>query len=67
MSAESPCINVCQLDAAGEICLGCQRTLDEIALWSQMAPAERRRIMADLPLRGLEGAGGRSRDSAPGR
>ena len=64
MSAESPCINICQLDAAGEICLGCHRTLDEIALWSQMPPEQRRRIMADLPVRGLEGAGGRGRSPA---
>jgi len=55
---DSPCVNVCQLDPAGEVCLGCQRTLDEIARWSQMAPEERRRIMADLPLRGLRAAGG---------
>lgn len=65
MSLESPCVNVCQLDAAGEVCLGCHRTLDEIALWSQMTPDQRRQIMADLPMRGLEAAGARSRPPAP--
>jgi uncharacterized protein len=33
-------------------CLGCARTLDEIARWSQMSDAERDRIMAELPQRG---------------
>ncbi|MDX5357274.1 MAG: DUF1289 domain-containing protein [Rhodobacterales bacterium] len=55
---DSPCVNVCQLDPAGEVCLGCQRTLDEIARWSQMTPEERRRIMAELLVRGLRAGGG---------
>jgi predicted Fe-S protein YdhL (DUF1289 family) len=40
LRTESPCINVCVLDAAN-ICLGCGRHLDDIAGWSQMTPAER--------------------------
>lgn len=32
----SPCINVCQMDAASGWCQGCLRTLDEIARWSRM-------------------------------
>ena len=30
----SPCISVCVMDADGSVCLGCFRTLDEIAAWS---------------------------------
>nr|WP_315428749.1 DUF1289 domain-containing protein [uncultured Albidiferax sp.] len=38
----SPCIAVCQMDAAGVFCTGCWRTLDEIAAWSRLdAPAKR--------------------------
>ena len=48
---ESPCVNVCQLSAKNELCLGCRRTLDEIARWSGLTPAERRAIMAELPQR----------------
>jgi uncharacterized protein len=48
---ESPCVKVCQLDHAKGICVGCMRTIDEIALWSRMTGEERRRIMADLPKR----------------
>lgn len=39
-TAESPCIKVCQLDLHDR-CRGCGRTLDEIARWSSMTPAER--------------------------
>jgi len=31
---ESPCIRVCTLDATGELCLGCFRTLEEIGSWA---------------------------------
>lgn len=45
---KSPCINVCQMDPARGVCLGCCRTLDEIARWGAMTEAER-----DAVLRGL--------------
>lgn len=44
----SPCINVCRMDAASGLCEGCQRTLDEIAVWSQMADADKRAVWAAL-------------------
>jgi predicted Fe-S protein YdhL (DUF1289 family) len=37
----SPCVKVCQIDAAGGLCRGCLRTLDEIARWSSMTPADK--------------------------
>lgn len=30
----SPCIGVCQMDPATELCRGCWRTIGEIAAWS---------------------------------
>jgi predicted Fe-S protein YdhL (DUF1289 family) len=48
---ESPCVNICTLDARSRTCLGCGRSIDEIARWSAMNPAERSRIMAELPAR----------------
>ncbi len=48
---ESPCIDVCEIDRATGLCLGCRRTIDEIAGWTAMTSAERRRIMTELPLR----------------
>ena len=48
---ESPCTKVCVMDAENRYCLGCRRTLGEIARWSEMADAERAAIMAQLPAR----------------
>jgi uncharacterized protein len=39
------------MDPSRGLCLGCGRTLDEIARWAQMSDAERERIMAELPAR----------------
>ena len=33
---ESPCINVCVIDASTALCAGCSRSLDEIARWAAM-------------------------------
>ena len=48
---ETPCVNVCLLDSEFGLCLGCGRTLDEIANWASMTDGERRVIMAALPAR----------------
>jgi predicted Fe-S protein YdhL (DUF1289 family) len=47
--ASTPCIKVCVIDPATALCRGCLRSLDEIAAWSGMSEAERRRVMARLP------------------
>jgi len=39
----SPCTNVCRLDWDGVICLGCGRTVEEIANWLDYTDDERRR------------------------
>ena len=39
------------MDADNLYCLGCKRTLDEIACWSEMNEVERAAIMANLPVR----------------
>lgn len=47
----SPCVGVCRMDATG-LCLGCRRTLAEIARWGTMSNEERRRWMCEQqPLR----------------
>lgn len=48
-SIVTPCIKVCTLDPQHGMCVGCGRTLDEIARWSAMSDTERRRVMAALP------------------
>lgn len=42
----SPCTQVCTLDPARTHCLGCFRTLSEIATWSQLPPAAKRAVVA---------------------
>ncbi|OIQ67851.1 hypothetical protein GALL_505680 [mine drainage metagenome] len=46
---ESPCVKVCVVHPEARICVGCNRTIDEIAGWSKMTPEARREIMAALP------------------
>ena len=55
MSAEesppSPCVNLCGIDPVTGWCIGCQRTLDEIAGWGGMSDDEKRRVLEQLPAR----------------
>ncbi len=48
---ESPCVNVCTLDARSGVCLGCGRNIDEISRWTTMTATDRTRIMKELPTR----------------
>lgn len=51
VAIETPCIRVCVVDPALHRCVGCGRTLDEIARWVAITNEERSRIMAELPPR----------------
>lgn len=53
-SIATPCVQVCVVDGASSLCLGCYRTLSEIAGWSAMTDAERAAIMAELSKREQE-------------
>lgn len=47
----SPCVKVCVIDGESGLCLGCQRTLAEVAAWARFSDAERAAIMAGLAAR----------------
>lgn len=47
----SPCNKVCILDPATQLCIGCFRTMDEIAAWGALTDSERATILAALPAR----------------
>ncbi|MGE0830381.1 MAG: DUF1289 domain-containing protein [Hyphomonadaceae bacterium] len=47
----TPCIQICAVSARTGFCVGCGRTLNEIARWGAMTEAEQRAIMAALPTR----------------
>lgn len=46
---DSPCTKVCQIHPVEKICVGCLRTMEEIAVWSRLRPETRDEIMAELP------------------
>jgi len=52
VSVASPCNKVCVMDPKSGYCRGCNRTLEEIARWSQMTEAEQRAVLAVLAARG---------------
>jgi predicted Fe-S protein YdhL (DUF1289 family) len=47
----SPCVKVCQLDPATNTCLGCLRTLQEIADWLEMTEQEKDSVIARIESR----------------
>jgi predicted Fe-S protein YdhL (DUF1289 family) len=48
---KSPCVKVCIMDPQRDVCMGCARSLDEIARWGVMSEKERDAVMAALPER----------------
>lgn len=47
----SPCQQVCRMDNQGRLCLGCWRTIDEIAGWSRANNSEKLRIWREVKRR----------------
>jgi len=54
MLTNSPCRGVCQLDNTRSYCLGCHRTLDEIAQWSTFSDMDKERVWSRLLSRPLQ-------------
>jgi predicted Fe-S protein YdhL (DUF1289 family) len=44
----TPCVKLCIVDGESGLCLGCYRTLSEVAAWSGLTDARRTSIMAEL-------------------
>lgn len=55
----SPCVKVCAMDDASGLCIGCARTLGEIAGWSQFTPQQKLAVWQRINER-------KNRTSAPG-
>ena len=47
----SPCTSVCRIDPADGLCVGCHRTIEEIASWGTMSDDQRRRVWDELHAR----------------
>ena len=44
----SPCDSTCRIDPLTSWCLGCKRTLREIADWPMLSAAEKRAVLEGL-------------------
>jgi len=49
----SPCRNICQMDPRSGLCIGCRRTLQEIADWLEMTSEEKFAVLERVASRGL--------------
>lgn len=47
----SPCISVCRMDEASGLCMGCWRTLDEIACWATLPDEAKREVWRHIEQR----------------
>jgi uncharacterized protein len=47
----SPCISVCRIDESSGLCVGCLRTLDEIAVWSTLDDEAKRDVWSVIAAR----------------
>ena len=48
---KTPCVKVCVVDGESGLCLGCYRTLHEVAAWARFSDDDRVRLMDELPAR----------------
>jgi predicted Fe-S protein YdhL (DUF1289 family) len=47
----SPCVKVCELDPEATFCIGCYRTIDEIAAWGTWSADQRAAVLRTLAAR----------------
>ncbi len=48
---DSPCIDICQMDSESGLCVGCGRTIEEIANWSTFTNEKKKNILKELKSR----------------
>ena len=53
-SVDTPCVQICIINDEDGLCVGCARTLDEIAHWGSLSAEARRAVMDTLPDRRLQ-------------
>ena len=53
----SPCVSVCRMDADRVFCIGCLRTIPEIAGWSRSDAASKRNVWRAIEVRASAQAG----------
>lgn len=48
---DSPCVKICVIDDATELCVGCRRTIEEIMAWPRATAEEKSAILAAIEAR----------------
>lgn len=48
---DSPCVDICQMDSESGFCVGCGRTIEEIANWSSYTNEKKKNILKQLKSR----------------
>lgn len=51
----SPCVQICRIDSASQLCEGCGRTLNEIACWGRMTEDDKAPVWERLEAEGFVG------------
>ncbi len=49
MTIASPCIKICVMDPVSRFCIGCGRTIDEIAGWGGLSDTTKSTVVDALP------------------
>jgi uncharacterized protein len=57
MAVASPCTRICTIDPASGYCVGCLRTLEEIAAWSASDDRWKQAVLDRLKRRSLASGG----------
>ena len=45
---KSPCIDVCKIDYESGYCIGCNRTIEEIANWGSFNDSQKKKILTKV-------------------
>ena len=49
----SPCVGVCEIDLQSQLCIGCLRSTDEIAMWPQIDYEKSLEVMNQIAKRSI--------------
>jgi len=48
---DSPCVDICTTDPESDLCVGCGRTVEEIANWIIFSDKEKKKLLIELEKR----------------
>ena len=49
----SPCVGVCEIDLQSQLCIGCLRSTDEIAMWPKIDYEKSLEVMNQIAKRSI--------------